>query len=149
MIFKIKPFNSSWRRSLSYRGLRHEWVKTRFLFCASEWRYSASITPVKSNPLQMLFKMGVLKNFGNFTGKHPCWTLFLIKLQAFSLAILLKRDPNTDIFLWNSRKVYKHLFVTQHLQWMFLSCIVWIIEIRWFAGVALLILTFDCFGHSM
>ena len=26
---------------------------------------------------QMLFKIGVLKNFSNFTGKHLCWSLFL------------------------------------------------------------------------
>ena len=26
---------------------------------------------------QMIFKVGVLKNFSNFTGKHLCWSLFL------------------------------------------------------------------------
>ena len=31
---------------------------------------------------QMFFKIGVLKNFAMFTGKHPCWSPFLIKLQA-------------------------------------------------------------------
>ena len=31
----------------------------------------------------MLFKIGVLKNFAIFTGKHPCWSLFKIKLQAW------------------------------------------------------------------
>ena len=25
---------------------------------------------------QMLFKIGVLKNFAIVTGKHPCWSLF-------------------------------------------------------------------------
>ena len=30
----------------------------------------------------MLFKIGVLKNFAIFTGKHLYWSLFLIKLQA-------------------------------------------------------------------
>ena len=29
---------------------------------------------------QMFLKIGVLKNFANFTGKHLCWSLFLIKL---------------------------------------------------------------------
>ena len=27
-------------------------------------------------------KIGVLKNFAKFTGKHLCWSLFLIKFQA-------------------------------------------------------------------
>ena len=29
----------------------------------------------------MFFKIDALKNFANFTGKHLCWSLFLIKLQ--------------------------------------------------------------------
>ena len=31
---------------------------------------------------QMFFKIGVFKNFANFTGKHLCWSLFLIKLES-------------------------------------------------------------------
>ena len=31
----------------------------------------------------MFFKIGVLKIFANFTGKHLRWSLFLVKLQAF------------------------------------------------------------------
>ena len=45
-------------------------------------------------------KKGVLKNFSNFTWKDPCWSLFLTKLQAFTLATLLMRDSNTGVFLW-------------------------------------------------
>ena len=37
----------------------------------------------RSSRLQMFFKIGVLKNFAIFTGKHLCWSLFLIKWQAF------------------------------------------------------------------
>ena len=33
----------------------------------------------------MFFKIGVLKNFGIFTGKQLCWSLFLVKLQALAL----------------------------------------------------------------
>ena len=47
----------------------------------------------------MFFKITVLKNFVIFTGKHISWSLFLIKLQAFILAALLKRDSKTGIFL--------------------------------------------------
>ena len=32
--------------------------------------------------------------------KHLCWSLFLIKLQAFRLNFLLKRDSRTGVFLW-------------------------------------------------
>ena len=30
----------------------------------------------------MFYEKGVLKNFAIFRGKHLCWSLFLIKLQA-------------------------------------------------------------------
>ena len=30
----------------------------------------------RSSCSQMLFKIGVLKNFEIFRGKHPCWSLF-------------------------------------------------------------------------
>ena len=45
-------------------------------------------------------KKGLLKNFANFTGKHLCWSLFLIELLDF-IKTLSKRDSNTGVFLWN------------------------------------------------
>ena len=39
----------------------------------------------KRSRSQMFFKIVVLKYFTIFTRKHMCWTLFLIKLQAFKL----------------------------------------------------------------
>ena len=36
---------------------------------------------------QMIFKIGVLKDFANFTGKQFCWSLFLVKIQASSLQL--------------------------------------------------------------
>ena len=44
-------------------------------------------------------KKCILKNFANFTGKHLCWSLFL-----------LKRYSNIDVFLWNLRSFQEHLF---------------------------------------
>ena len=32
----------------------------------------------RSSRSQMFFKIGVLKNFANFTGKHLCWSRFLM-----------------------------------------------------------------------
>ena len=48
----------------------------------------------RSSHSQMFFKIDVLKNFANFTGKHLCWSLFSIQLQALRSAPLLKRDFN-------------------------------------------------------
>ena len=41
-----------------------------------------------------------LKNFTIITVKHLCWSLFLIKLQTWSLAPLLKRNSSTGVSLW-------------------------------------------------
>ena len=37
----------------------------------------------RSSYSQMFFKIDVLTNFANFTGKHLCWNHFLIKLQRY------------------------------------------------------------------
>ena len=47
----------------------------------------------------MFFKIGVHKYFANFTGKHICWSLFLIKAAALRSETLLKRDFNTGVFM--------------------------------------------------
>ena len=39
----------------------------------------------------MFFRIGVLKNFALFTGKHLCWSLFLIKFPAWRPFALLIR----------------------------------------------------------
>ena len=39
----------------------------------------------------VLQKKGVLKKFGNFTEKHLCWGIFLIKLQAWPCNFMKKR----------------------------------------------------------
>ena len=42
-------------------------------------------------------------NFENFTGKHLCWNIFLIKLQAFRRSGLSPICRNfSNIFWWNS-----------------------------------------------
>ena len=48
-----------------------------------------------SSRSQMFFKIGVLKNFTNFTGKHL--SLFN-KVAGLSAGTLIKRDSNTGVF---------------------------------------------------
>ena len=47
----------------------------------------------------MFIKIEVLKIFAIYTEKDLRWSLFLIKLQAFMPATLLKRNYNIDAFL--------------------------------------------------
>ena len=46
----------------------------------------------------MYFRIGALKDFAIFTEKHLCWSLFLINIQAWRPATLLKRDSNIGVF---------------------------------------------------
>ena len=49
---------------------------------------------------QMFFKIGLLKNFANFTGKHPMLESLFDKVAGLKRpATLLKRDSNTVVFL--------------------------------------------------
>ena len=70
---------------------------------------------VQKQPTKVFFKKGILKNFANLTGKHMCWSLFLIKLQAWGPVTLLKRDSNTDVFLWNYQNLTNTYF-EEHLR---------------------------------
>ena len=52
-----------------------------------------------SSRLQMFFKVGVLESYAFLTGKYLRWIHFLIMLQSFRLATLLKRNSNNGVFL--------------------------------------------------
>ena len=54
-------------------------------------------TGTRSSHRRCSVKKDVLWNLAIFTGKHFCWSLFLMKLQAFRQH---ERDSNTGVFLW-------------------------------------------------
>ena len=60
---------------------------------------SEKMTVCRSSRSQMFFKIGVLKNFALFTGKHLCWSLSLTKMMERRAATLLKRGSNTGVFV--------------------------------------------------
>ena len=70
----------------------------------------------RSGRSQMSFKIEVFKNSAIFKGKHPCWSIFVIKLPVYKLANLLKRDSFTSIFLLILLNIYKQLFFIDHLR---------------------------------
>ena len=51
-----------------------------------------------------------ISHFAIFTEKHPCWSLFKIKLQAWKPATLLKRNSNLVIFC-EYYEIFKNSFV--------------------------------------
>ena len=84
-----------------YQPLKHFFHRTRI---TSYFRHvniakvlrTAFLYTSRSSRLQMFFKIGVLKSFANFTGKHLCWSLFLKKLAG---QLYFKKVFNTVVFL--------------------------------------------------
>ena len=69
-----------------------------------------NLLQVQKEPPEVFHKKAVLKNFAIFTGKHLRWSLFSMKLQAFTATILLKRHSNTGVFLWTLQNFQEQLF---------------------------------------
>ena len=57
---------------------------------------------------QIFFKVGVLKNFSNFTGKHQCQSFSLIRLQTWGLQ--LYQETPTQVFSCKICKIFKNAF---------------------------------------
>ena len=85
-----------------YQGLSNNY-QVRSLWCLKKsvqkivrggyFCFFSNSATFRSSCLQIFFKICVLKNFANFTGKHPCWSHFLIKLHPWrQQATILKRE---------------------------------------------------------
>ena len=79
--FSIKDFISKCdqicRKLRIWSHLLKKSLMENFIFCAVVFFY-------RSNHSQILFKkIGILKNFAIITTKNMCWSLFLVKLQAW------------------------------------------------------------------
>ena len=56
------------------------------------------IVQCKQQLVEVFFEKYVFKNFANFRGKRPSWSLFL-----------LKRDSKAGVYLWNLQNFQEHL----------------------------------------
>ena len=63
----------------------------------------------RSSHLQMFFKIGALKSFADFTGKHLRRSLFFKKLQAQGLQLHNKKTP-TQVFSCEVCEIFKNTF---------------------------------------
>ena len=67
----------------------------------------------------MFFKIGVPKNFANFSGKHQCWSLFLIKLQAL-VCNFIKKSLQQRHFPVKLAKLLRTPIFTEQFRWLLL-----------------------------
>ena len=51
--------------------------------------------PFQKQTPKVFYKKRFLKNFAIFTGKHLCWSLFLIKLHSFSPSSYSEKEFST------------------------------------------------------
>ena len=62
----------------------------------------------KEQPPKVFYKkMYCWTSFAKFAGKNLCWSLFLIKMQAFRPTTLFKKCSNTGVFLLNISKLLR------------------------------------------
>ena len=69
------------------------------------------------------------KNFTIFSGKYLCWGLFLIKLQAFRPATILKRDSKKEYCGYC--EYFKSNFFIEHLRWLLLTVLLQYCKVSW------------------
>ena len=97
-----------------YRRFYSAYFVTSFPFVSmvsSILQHSEAATGVKA----------IVTNFAIFTGKRLCWSPFLMKLQVFRSATLLKRNSNKGVFMSILRNFQEHLFRGTSAN----SCVYW------------------------
>ena len=77
-------------------------VFTDFLSCI--YRKQKKSLNSRSSHQRCSIEKAVFKHFSIFTGKHLCWSFFLIELQTCWYCI--ERNSNTGVFLWVLQNFY-------------------------------------------
>ena len=70
------------------------------------WKSRSDNSRTEKDIKKHYLKKGVLKKFANFTGKHLCWALFLIELQASGSC----STYNSRVCFINDRNKYINYF---------------------------------------
>ena len=73
------------------------------------WKYELK---VRSSHWSCSVKIGVLKYFANFTGKHLCWSLFLTESSGLQL---FKKVSPTQVFSFGICENFKNTYFEENL----------------------------------
>ena len=86
-------------------------------------RFTWDYDPFQKQPPKVFYKKAVLKNFAIFTGKHLCWSLFLINLQDSRLKKeISKWNSQNQFFLKRIWEIYFVFCVT-----LLYICVIWFV----------------------
>ena len=100
----------------------YSWVLEWFVWFCFEKTFSSfpmlfvqvgkrSRETLRSSRSQQFFKIGVLKNLSILARNHLCWSLFLIRLQVWRPAFLLKKRFQRRCFPMNITKFLRTAFL--------------------------------------
>ena len=110
--FKGKAYVASFTLSLSFSCLRG--ILVELFLHRSKLMYR------NSRP-EVFCKLGTLRNFTKFTGKHLCQGLFLNKVAGLRAANLLKKSFWHRCFSLDFAKFLRTPFFTEHLRRLLLN----------------------------
>ena len=85
--------------------------------------YSSSRYTVRSSHPEVFCKKCILKNFPKLTGKHLCQSLFFNKVAGLRPKALLKKRLWHRCFLVNFAKFLRTSFLIEHLHWLLVYCL--------------------------
>ena len=86
-----------------------------FFGMSKENNFLVSFSKLQKQPPKCFVQKVVFENFTRFTGKHLCWGLLLIKLQAWKPATLLKKNP-ARVSSCEYCKICKSNYFEEHLR---------------------------------
>ena len=90
----------------------------------SEGFLNEHLLKVRSSCLEVFCEKGALRNFTNFTGKHLCQSLFLIKLQASDWGFsFIKKSLWHRCFPVNLAKILRTPFLTEYIRQLLLKSV--------------------------
>ena len=87
----------------------------QFIKCYQITKISTSMYDRMNTSSQKQSPQVPCKNFASFAKIRPCWSLFLIKLQAWRSATLLIRESNKGISCELSEN-FKNIYFEEHLR---------------------------------
>ena len=113
-IYRRTPFltNTSEWLLLIVETRKLSWVKIK-LSLIVKWR---ELVFYRRSHQRCSIKKALLKNIAIFTGKHLCWSLFLIKLEDLRACNFIKRETSPQVFSRGHCKIFKNIYFEEHPQ---------------------------------
>ena len=112
---KVGILWNKWSKFIYYNSMKHWRCKHHIPSNILKKKLS-----LRSSRSQMLFKIGVFKNFAIFRRNYLCWSLFLTKLLTWRSAALLTERLQHRCLPVNIAKFLRIAFFMEQVWWLLL-----------------------------